>query len=78
VLSSLRTRSSHFASLFFNVPGAADLGADELDFHGALALRAKVSQTMTDGNDGLSGLRALTLVVPSDAPSACEASQAVI
>jgi hypothetical protein len=43
-----------FASLFFNVPGAAvqlagdyDLDADKLDFHGALALRAKVSQTMT-------------------------------
>jgi hypothetical protein len=43
-----------FTSLFFNVPGAAvqlagdyDLDADKLDFHGALALRAKVSQTMT-------------------------------
>lgn len=43
-----------FRSLFFNVPGAAvqlagdyDLDADRLDFHGALALQAKVSQTMT-------------------------------
>lgn len=43
-----------FSSLFFNVPGAAvqlagnyDLDADQFDFHGALALRAKVSQTMT-------------------------------
>lgn len=42
-----------FRSLFFNVPGAAvqlagnyDLDADRLDFHGALALQAKVSQTM--------------------------------
>jgi len=43
-----------FSSLFFNIPGAAvqlagdyDLDADKLDFHGALALQAKVSQTMT-------------------------------
>ena len=43
-----------FRSLFFNIPGAAvqlagdyDLDADKLDFHGALALQAKVSQTMT-------------------------------
>jgi len=43
-----------FGSLFFNIPGAAvqlagayDLDADKLDFHGALALHAKVSQTMT-------------------------------
>ena len=43
-----------FSSLFFNIPGAAvhlagnyDLDADQLDFHGALALQAKVSQTMS-------------------------------
>jgi len=43
-----------FRSLFFDIPGAAvqlagdyDLDADRLDFHGALALHAKVSQTMT-------------------------------
>jgi hypothetical protein len=43
-----------FRSLFFAVPGAAvdlagnfDLGGDQLDFHGALRLQAKVSQTMT-------------------------------
>jgi hypothetical protein len=43
-----------FRSLTFGVPGADvdlagkyDLKADSLDFHGALKLRAKVSQTMT-------------------------------
>jgi len=43
-----------FPGLSFNVPGAAvqlagdyDLGADRLNFRGVLALRAKVSQTMT-------------------------------
>ena len=43
-----------FRSLFFAVPGAAvdlagnyDLGADQVDFHGALRLQAKMSQTMT-------------------------------
>jgi hypothetical protein len=43
-----------FQSLFFNIPGAAvhlagayDLDADKVDFHGALSLHAKVSQTMT-------------------------------
>jgi hypothetical protein len=43
-----------FRSLTFEVPGAAvdlagvyDLGEDTLDFHGALKLEAKVSQTVT-------------------------------
>ena len=43
-----------FQSLFFVVPGAVvdlagdyDLGGDQLDFHGALRLRAKISQTQT-------------------------------
>jgi AsmA-like protein len=43
-----------FQSLFFAVPGAAidltgnfDIGQDQLDFHGALRLQAKVSQTLT-------------------------------
>jgi len=43
-----------FRSLFFAMPGAAvdlagdyNLGGDQLDFHGALRMRAKVSQTFT-------------------------------
>ena len=43
-----------FSTLAFAIPGAAvniggsfDMGADMLDFHGALMLDAKVSQTQT-------------------------------
>lgn len=50
----LDDRVVSFQSLFFAVPGAAvdlagryDLGEDQLDFHGALRLQARISQTMS-------------------------------
>jgi hypothetical protein len=50
----LESRVMTFKSLLFAVPGAIvdltgnyDMGSDALDFHGAVKLQAKVSQTMT-------------------------------